>query len=106
MRTVVALAALAVFAGCATQSQQLAQSQPTATEVALARGRFDLNCPAATATVLSSDYIQPAVQGYWANVGVTRLEYTIGVEGCGQRKTYVVICQEGSTTCFAAQSQQ
>jgi len=105
MRSVYAIAVLAVLSSCATQSQALAGSQPTATGVALARGRFDLNCPGATATVLSSDYIQPAVQGAWMNVGVNRLEYTIGVEGCGQRKTYVVICQEGSTTCFAANSQ-
>jgi len=90
---------------CASQSQFLASKQPTATEVALARGRFDLNCPAATATVLSSDYIQPVVQGPWLDAGVTRAEYTVGVEGCGQRKTYVVMCQDGSSTCFAANSQ-
>jgi len=105
MRMYVTLAALAVLAGCATQSQMLAQSQPTATQVALTRGRFDLNCPAATATLLSSDYIQPAVQGPWVNAGITRLEYTVGVEGCGQRRSYVVICQEGTTTCFAANPQ-
>ena len=87
--------------GCASQQQQLAAKQPTAMETALQRGRFDLNCQTATATVLSQDFIQPAVQGPWVN-GMTRVEYTVGVEGCNQRTTYVVICQEGTDTCFAA----
>jgi hypothetical protein len=34
--------------------------------------------------------------------GIERLEYTVGVEGCGQRTTVVVMCQQGSSTCFAA----
>lgn len=92
---------LVLVAGCATQQQQLAQRQPEAMQTALQRGRFDLNCPAATATVLSNDYIQPAIQGPWVN-GLNRVEYTVGVEGCNQRTTYIVMCQEGTATCFAA----
>jgi hypothetical protein len=34
--------------------------------------------------------------------GLQRVEYTVGVEGCNHRTTYVVICQEGTDTCFAA----
>jgi hypothetical protein len=90
------------IAACASQSSFLKSKEPTATETALVRGRFDLNCPAAIAVVLSEDYIQPAVEGRWATAGVTRAEYTIGVEGCDKRETYVVMCQEGTTTCFAA----
>jgi hypothetical protein len=93
--------AAAIAAGCATQTQQLASRQPAAVATALERGRFDLNCPAATATVLSQDYIQPAVQGPWV-MGLNRVEYTVGVAGCNQRTTYVVLCQEGTSTCFAA----
>jgi hypothetical protein len=89
------------LAGCMAQQQQLAQRQTNAEQVALQRAQFDMNCPSATATVLSSDYIQPAVQGPFV-AGLTRLEYTIGVEGCGQRTTVVVMCQEGTETCFAA----
>lgn len=99
--TGVALATVLAAAGCAGQQQQLTNRQGGAVESALQRGRFDLNCPAATATVLSQDYIQPAVQGPWLG-GLTRLEYTVGVQGCNQRKTYVVMCQEGTQTCFAA----
>jgi hypothetical protein len=92
---------VAIATGCATQSQQLASRQPAAVQTALERGRFDLNCPSATGTVLSQDYIQPAIQGPWV-MGLNRVEYTVGVAGCGQRTTYVVLCQEGTSTCFAA----
>ena len=92
------------MAACASTSSQLAAQAPTATETALARGRFDLSCPTAIAEVLSSDYIQPAVSGRWVGSGVTRLEYTVGVEGCGKKDIYIVMCQEGSNTCVAAQS--
>jgi hypothetical protein len=87
--------------GCATQSQMLTQKQDGAVQTALQRGRFDLNCPEATATVLSKDFIQPAVQGPWAQ-GLERVEYTVGVAGCNQRTTYVVLCQVGTDTCYAA----
>jgi len=98
-------AILLFVAGCATQSQFLVSRQPTAIETALLRGRFDLNCPTATAVVLSSDYIQPVVTGPWVGGGITRAEYTVGVEGCNQRRTYVVMCQDTTSTCFAAHSQ-
>jgi hypothetical protein len=103
-RTFAAALALAT-AACASQSQFLQSKQPSAVETALARGRFDLNCPTATAVVLSSDYIQPVATGPWVGAGITRAEYTIGVEGCGQRKTYVVMCQDETSTCFAAHAQ-
>jgi hypothetical protein len=98
------LAAVAVglmlAAACASTQQMLADQQGTAVQTALARGRFDLGCPTATATVLSSDFIQPAIQGPWVS-GIERLEYTVGIEGCGQRTTVVVMCQQGSSTCLA-----
>lgn len=100
-RRLALVAAVGALTGCATQSQMLNQRQDGATQTALQRGRFDLNCPAATAVVLSRDFIQPAIQGPWVS-GMTRVEYTIGVEGCNQRETYIVICQEGTDTCFAA----
>jgi hypothetical protein len=94
-------AAASLVTACPSQTQTLANKQGAATEAALQRGRFDLNCPSATATVLSSDYLQPAVQGPWVS-GLQRAEYTVGVEGCNQRTTYVVLCQVGTDTCFAA----
>jgi hypothetical protein len=92
---------LAALGACASTQQQLDNQQATAVSTALARGRFELACPEATAVVLSRDFIQPAIQGPWVQ-GLQRLEYTVGVEGCGQRTTVITICQEGSDTCFAA----
>jgi len=95
------LVGITLVASCVSQKQMLTQRQDEAVQTALQRGRFELNCPAATGTVLSSDFIQPAVQGPWVN-GLQRVEYTVGVEGCNQRTTYVVMCQVGTETCFAA----
>ena len=60
-----------------------------------------MDCPEANGTVLSSEVVQPAVVRP-AVGGIQRAEYTIGVAGCKQRKTYVVICREGGEGCFAA----
>ena len=100
-RLLACMAGITLVAACATQKQMIAQKQDGAVQTALQRGRFDLNCPAATATVLSSDFIQPAVQGPWVG-GLERVEYTVGVAGCNQRTSYVVLCQVGTDTCFAA----
>jgi len=101
-KRLLAIASLvAIGAGCQTTQQQLDATQPLAMETALRRGRFQLGCPNATGVLLSDDFIQPAIQGPWV-MGLSRLEYTVGIEGCGQRTTLVVMCQEGSETCFAA----
>jgi len=100
-RILIAAALLGGMAGCVSTQQMLDNQQAAAVETALARGRFELGCPAATAVVLSRDFIQPAIQGPLVQ-GMQRLEYTVGVEGCGQRTTVITICQEGSNTCFAA----
>ena len=86
--------------GCVTQSQFLQSKQQAAIQTAETRGQFELNCPAATATLLSSEVVQPVMQGPWVQ-GIQRAEYTVGVAGCGERKTFVVICPEGGDGCFA-----
>jgi hypothetical protein len=95
------LVACAALVGCASQQQFLASRQTMAMQTAATRGQFELNCQQATPTLLSQEVVQPALQGPWVN-GIQRAEYTIGVEGCGQRKTFVVICPEGGEGCFAA----
>ena len=104
----VTVASVVLIVGCASQSTQLAQKSPTALAAAEKRAQFDFSCPAAKGEVLSSDYIQPAISGgrWMAVQGVTRLEYTVGVEGCGKKEVYVVMCQEGSSTCFASLSRE
>lgn len=94
-----AVSALAL-AGCASDSQILDQTQAAAQQTALERGRFDLNCPSARVVPISRDLIEPAVQGPVV-AGIPRAEYTVGVEGCGKRATYLVVCQVGGGGCVA-----
>jgi len=89
------------MAGCASQTKLLNENQDPAVQTALSRARFEMNCPSAEATVLSREVVQPAMQGPWVN-GIQRAEYTIGVAGCGQRRTFIVICPEGGSGCYAA----
>jgi len=100
------LALVGVFAtaGCQTQQEMVQSQQGMAVETALNRARFDMNCPSATGQVLSTNVSQPAVQGRFASAyGVQRFEYTVGVTGCGKRRTYIVVCpQGGGGSCFAA----
>jgi len=88
---------------CQTQAQFLQSKQDKALQTALTRARFEMNCPDANGQVLSSEVVQPALQGP-AVAGIQRAEFTIGVAGCGQRKTYVVACPEGGEGCFALDS--
>ncbi len=95
-----ALSALAL-AGCASGPPFIDQIQPEAVNMAVRRGQFELNCPSATGQVLSRETLQPVVQTFRYS-GPERAEYTVGVEGCGQRATYIVICPDnGSMNCYA-----
>ena len=103
----VALIGVLATVGCQTQQQLVQSNQAIAIQTALSRAKFDMNCPSATGTVLSTNVSQPAVQGRFASAyGVQRFEYTIGVTGCGKRRTYIVVCPQGGTGCFAAQGRQ
>lgn len=101
------LGGLVLAAGiCACQSQQqvVDEMQTDATQVAQQRGKFELNCPTATASVLSKEMIQSAiVNPVWAPP--QRAEYTVGVSGCNKRATYLVVCAQGGTGCIAAGAQ-
>jgi hypothetical protein len=90
---------LLILAGCQSQGQILASEEGVATRTAVRRGQFELGCPEATGTILSSNMLQPILWG-----GEERAEYTVGVSGCGKRTVYVVICPLGSSGCFAGAS--
>ena len=57
----VTLAALAA-AGCASQAQFLDNRQAMAMQTATSRGQFEMNCPAATGTILSREVVQPVLR--------------------------------------------
>src|SRR5262245_66076873 len=99
--TRIALVAALGAAGCATQAKFLQSKQPMAIQTAVSRGQFEMNCPNATGTVLSREVIQPAFEGPVVG-GLQRAEFTVGVSGCGQRTTFVVVCPDGGDGCWAA----
>jgi hypothetical protein len=101
LMTAALLASLA--AGCTTDAQYLQQLEPQAIQTAVNRGKFEMNCPAATGSVLSKDMLQPALQGgFYVRGGPERAEYTVGVSGCGERATYLVICPLDQSGCWSA----
>jgi hypothetical protein len=95
------LALVSALVGCQSTQQMMDSRQPAALDEAINRGRFEMNCPAATGSVLSETMLQPALQCFRCN-GVQRAEYTIGVSGCGQRATYMVICPLDTSGCWTA----
>ena len=93
--------ALSVLGGCTSNAEYMQKLEPQAIQTAVDRGKFEMNCPAATGSVISKDMLQPAVQAIRFQ-GPERAEYTIGVEGCGQRATYLVICPLDQSGCWSA----
>ena len=106
MKRVFALGALSMaawFCGCQSQQQMVDEMQSDAVQVAKQRGKFELNCPSATASVLSKEMIQSEiVNPRWAPP--QRAEYTVGVSGCNKRATYLVVCAQGGTGCVAGRA--
>ena len=82
-----------IISACATEAQFLAQNAPSALNTALARGRFELNCPQANGTILSQKvtYINGIGMG---GGGYEWTEYTIGVRGCGKQAVYETMCRD------------
>jgi hypothetical protein len=97
------VAVVMVAAGCQSTAQMMAAAEGQAVQEATNRGRFEMNCPAATGTVISKDLMQPAIQTI-RFTGPERGEFTIGVAGCGQRATYLVVCPLDGSGCFAVGS--
>jgi hypothetical protein len=91
-----------LISACATEAQFLTQTQPSALNTALTRGRFELNCPDATGTVLSKKmtYINGVGIGMGGGAGYEWGEYTVGVKGCGKSVVYETMCRD-SDNCNA-----
>ncbi len=94
------LPAVMTLAACASQQEVVDSMQSEAVRTAQQRGAFELNCPNATAQVLSKEMIQTPSAGL-RYAPPERAEYTVGVSGCEHRATYVVVCAHGGTGCVA-----
>ena len=101
-RMIVLSLALVAITGCQSTAQQLNAEQQQAINAGVQRAKFDMNCPTATGSVLSREMIEPVSMRF----GVQRAEYTIGVEGCGQRQSIVVLCPQDNSGCFAGGPRQ
>ena len=88
----VSILALSGLAGCQSNQQFLEQNQAAALQTTLSRAKFDLNCPEAQPTLISSKVSQPLTA--W---GYERTEYTIGVRGCGKQAVYITWCLNPET---------
>ena len=99
LRRLLPIAAAVASYGCQTVPLTTAK-EPMALDFALKRARFEMNCPGATAAVLSSETIQ--APGGPRVMGVERAEFTVGATGCGKRSSLVVICADQADGCFAA----
>jgi hypothetical protein len=84
------------IAGCQSTTQQLNNEQQLAVDTSLKSARADMNCPSASGKVLSKRMVQSTSEGF----GVERAEYTVDVEGCGQKKPVMVICPQDGSGCF------
>jgi hypothetical protein len=84
-----ALMAGPTVAGGVSQGHLLENKQTMAIQTALTRACFETQCLETTATVLSREVVQPAIQGPRVE-GLQQVAYTIGVSGCGQRPPSVV----------------
>ena len=99
--TLFLLASRFFIAGCQSSAEMLEKMEPQAIQTAVNRGKFEMNCPNATGTILSKDVLQPAVRAVRFS-GPERAEYTIGIAGCNERATYLVICPMDCSGCWSA----
>ena len=95
-----AVFAAVIAAGCASGPPFIVVEQPIAMQTAQRRAQFEWNCQAATAQVLSQEMMTSPLE-YTRFAPPQRADYTVGVAGCGQRNTYLVICTDGGG-CVAA----
>jgi len=100
--TVLWAASAALLGACTTDAQYMQKLEPQAVQTAVNRGKFEMNCQQVTGEIISKDMLQPAFQGFYARGGPERAEYTVGVAGCGQRATYIVICPLNQDGCWSA----
>jgi hypothetical protein len=85
---------------CASQTSRVDEMQPYAMKTAQQRGASELNCPAASARLLTKKEIEtPQTTGWYEYPH--RSEFTVEVSGCGKQKSYLVGCDWRQKGCEA-----
>lgn len=88
------------LSACVTDAEFLAQNSPAAIQAAESRGKFELNCPDVTSSILS----QKIDEAVTVRAGYSWAEYTIGIRGCGKQAVYITICRDQDNCNALAQT--
>jgi hypothetical protein len=89
-----------ILSGCASQTSRVDEMQPYAIKTGQQRGASELECPAATAQVVTKKEVEAAQTTGWYEYP-HRSEFTVDVTGCGKRKSYLVGCDWRQKGCEA-----
>ena len=97
LRTCASIAAF-VLTGCQAPGASIDSLEPHAVDVAVRRAQLDAMCASIAPSVLDRTQARAVTP---ATADAT-FEYTIAVAGCGQHKTYRVVCPAVGAACFVA----
>ena len=85
-----ALIVMLFAAGCVSQAEFLNNNQYNATQTAVSRAQFEMNCQQVTPVIISREVVQPALQGPWVN-GIQRLNIrsvSVAVDGAPRLSSF------------------
>ena len=83
-----------VLTACMTNQQILDKYSGEAIETAESEARFAMKCDSLNSQILTSK-IDELPERIWLNrMPIERQEYTVGIEGCGERRIYKLFCRE------------
>lgn len=85
---------------CVTDAEFLAQNSSAALAAAESRGKFELNCPQVSSSILS----QKIDEAVTVRAGYSWAEYTIGIRGCGKQAVYITVCRDQNNCNALAQT--
>jgi len=91
--SIIFVAAVAISA-CTTNQQILAKYQTEAVAAAEKQGEFMMKCDTVTGEVISAKIAEVPSVVWVRQMPIERQVYEVGVEGCGQRNAYKVLCND------------
>lgn len=92
--TIVVLACCAAPLASANSQKLLAKYQDEAVSAAEKEAKFTMACDDVSSQVLSAKIDDVPTRVWLESMPIERQQYEVGVEGCGERRAYKVICDE------------
>ncbi|MGI9292086.1 MAG: hypothetical protein ACR2QG_12530 [Gammaproteobacteria bacterium] len=96
--TIILLVAALILSACVSNQDMLNKYQTEAIDAAEKRARFDMRCDALSSQVISAKIDDVPSRVWVQRMPIERQQYEIGLEGCGERKSYKVLC-DGNRGC-------